>query len=123
MPLSSRNTRVRFLIQNQRAFIILWLCLKFRIDDSFLILRKGQLKSCFVAADDGHTNVPVCLILMYEMQNIFLAVIMAQTADFYSSGLFGCILCHSGGGCQLFQRFAVPRSGYCVLWSGIVPQG
>ena len=104
MPLSSRNTRVRFLIQNQRAFIVLWLRLKFRIDDSFLVLRKGQLKSCFVAADDGHTNVTVRLILMHEMQNVFLAVVVAQTADFYSSGLFGCILCHSGCGCQLFRR-------------------
>ena len=63
MPLSSRNTRVRFLIQNQRAFIVLWLRLKFRIDDSFFILRKGQFEPCLITADDGHTNVTVRLIL------------------------------------------------------------
>lgn len=59
MPLSSRNTRVRFLIQNQRAFIVLWLRLKFRIDDSFLsffVLFLLPDYSCFLFI------VPRCLI-------------------------------------------------------------
>ena len=76
---------VFLFVDTEGAFIVNRECGELSVDYGFLVLGEGDFETGFVGAYDGDSNVTLSSVLVDESEDVFLAVVVAYTADFHGA--------------------------------------